>query len=71
MGVLLGRQGINTFSSLAFAIGTPNQPPADAVFDQFAQRVFSLPSMGQTGKLRRLHCESQTCPTSLGPKAFM
>ena len=45
MGVLLGRQGINTFSSLAFAIGTPNQPPTDAVFDQFAQRVFTLPSM--------------------------
>ena len=60
LGILLGRQGINTFSSLAFAIGTPNQPPTDAVFDQFAQRVFTLPSMGQTGKLRRLHFESQT-----------
>ena len=60
MGLLLGRQGINTFSSLAFAIGTPNQQPTDAVFDQFAQRVFTLPSMGQTGKLRRLHFESQT-----------
>ena len=60
MGALLGRQGINTFSSLAFAIGTPNQPPADAVFDQFAERVFTLPSMGQTGKLRRLHFEAQT-----------
>ena len=60
MGILLGRRGINTFSSLAFAIGTPNQPPVDAVFDQFAQRFFTLPSMGQTGKLRRLHFEAQT-----------
>ena len=60
MGLLLGRQGINTFSSLAFAIGTPNQQPTDAMFDQFAQRVFTLPSMGQTGKLRRLNFESQT-----------
>ena len=27
MGILLNRQGINTFSSLAFSIGTPNQQP--------------------------------------------
>ena len=33
MSILLGRQGINTFSSLAFAIGTPSQPPSDAAFD--------------------------------------
>ena len=32
MSILLGRQGINTFSSLAFAIGTPSQPPSDAAF---------------------------------------
>ena len=60
MSILLGRQGINTFSSLAFAIGTPSQPPSDAAFDAFAQRVFTLPSMGQIGKLRRLLFESQT-----------
>ena len=60
MGILLNRQGINTFSSLAFAIGTPNQQPTEAAFDQFSQRVFTLPSMGQTGKLRRLHFEAQT-----------
>ena len=35
MGILLNRQGINTFSSLAFAIGTPNQQPTEAAFDQF------------------------------------
>lgn len=57
---LLNRQGLNTFSSLAFAIGTPNQPPTDAAFDQFAQRLYTLPSMGQVGKLRRLLFESQT-----------
>jgi len=57
---LLNRQGLNTFSSLAFAIGTPNQPPTDAAVDQFAQRLYTLPSMGQVGKLRRLLFESQT-----------
>jgi len=60
MGLLLARQGVTTFSSLSFAIGTPNQPPTDAAFDAFAQRVFTLPSMGQIGKLRRLLFESQT-----------
>ena len=60
MALLLNRQGINTFSSMAFSIGTPNQPPTDAAFEQFAQRVFTLPSMGQIGKLRRLLFEAQT-----------
>ena len=60
LSILLSRQGINTFSSLAFAIGTPSQPPFDAVFDAFAQRVFTLPRMGQIGKLRRLLFEAQT-----------
>ncbi len=60
MGVLLGRQGINAFSSMAFAIGMPKQPPQDAVLDQFAQRVYTLPRMGETGKLRRFHFEAQT-----------
>ena len=56
----LSRQGLNTFSSMAFAIGTPNQPPTELAFDQFAQRLFTVPSMGQVGKLRRLLFESQT-----------
>ena len=60
LSILLNRQGINTFSSLAFAIGAPSQPPSDAVFDAFAQRVFTLPSMGQIGKLRRLLFEAQS-----------
>ena len=60
LSILLSRQGINTFSSLASAIGTPSQPPSDTAFDTFAQRVFTLPSMGQIGKLRRLLFESQT-----------
>ena len=54
------KQGINTFSSLAFAIGTPSQPPSDTAFDTFAQRAFILPSMGQIGKLRGLLFQSQT-----------
>ena len=52
---LLSRQGLNTFSSLAFAIGTPTQPPNDV-----AQRLYTVPSMGQVGKLRRLLFEAQT-----------
>ena len=60
LSILLNRQGINTFSSLAFAIGTPSQPPSDAAFDAFAQHVFTLPSMGQIGKLRRPLFEAQT-----------
>ena len=60
LDILLSRQGINTFSSLAFAMGTPSQPPTEAAFDAFAQRVFTLPSMGQIGKLRRLLFEAQT-----------
>lgn len=43
---------------MAFAMGTPNQPPT--VFDAFSTRLFVTPSMGQVGKLRRLLFESQT-----------
>ena len=58
--IQLSRQGLTTFSSMAFSIGAPNQPPSEVAFDQFAQRLFTLPSMGQVGKLRRLLFESQT-----------
>lgn len=60
LALVLSRQGITSFSSMAFAIGTPNQPPTDAVFDACATRLFVAPSMGQVGKLRRLLFESQT-----------
>ena len=60
LAMVLSRQGITSFSSMAFAMGTPNQPPTDAVFDAFAVRLFVAPSMGQVGKLRRLLFESQT-----------
>ena len=52
--ITLSRQGINTFSSMGFALGTPNQPPTEGVFDAFATRLFVTPSMGQIGKLRRI-----------------
>ena len=64
MALLLNRQDINTFSSMAFSVGTPNQPPTDAAFEQFAQRVFTLLSMGQIGKLRRLLFEANICACS-------
>ena len=60
LAVVLTRQGINTFSSMAFAMGTPNQPPTEVVFQAFATRLFVAPSMGQIGKLRRILFEAQT-----------
>ena len=60
LSITLNRQGINTFSSMAFALGTPNQPPTEAVFEAFATRLFVTPSMGQIGKLRRILFEAQT-----------
>ena len=45
---------------MALALGTPNQPPTEAVFEAFATRLFVTPSMGQIGKLRRVLFEAQT-----------
>lgn len=56
----LNRQGIDTFFTLAFAIGTPSQPPTDDAFCHFSNRVFGVASLGQNNKLRRLLFESQT-----------
>ena len=51
----LGRQGLNTFSGMAFAIGTPNRPPTEAAFDQFAQAggSFSNTFLGHLQTQRR------------------
>ncbi len=60
LSITLNRQGINTFSSMAFALGTPNQLATEAVFEAFSTRLFVTPSMGQIGKLRRILFEAQT-----------
>ena len=53
--------GIRTFSGLAFASGTPQNPPSDDVFRTFADGI--LPAgydMATYSSLRRLHFEAST-----------
>lgn len=57
---LLIAQQVDTFSSLAYAIATPNRSPTDQEFDAFANQVFGTPSLGQMSLLRRIHFESCT-----------
>ena len=54
-------QQIVTFRALAFAIGTPQSPPADVAFDRLSQAVFGAAvSIGQSSMLRHLHFEATT-----------
>ncbi|CAJ1388421.1 unnamed protein product [Effrenium voratum] len=57
---LLIAQQVDTFSSLAYAIATPNRSPTDMEFDTFANQVFGSPTLGQMSLLRRIHFESCT-----------
>ena len=60
-GNALTAQNINTFSAMAFALGTPQTPPTDQQFDTLAQTVFGGGfTLGQASLLRRLHFESTT-----------
>ena len=60
-GNALAAQNINSFSAMAFALGTPQTPPTDQQFDTLAQAVFGGGfTLGQTSMLRRLHFESTT-----------
>ena len=60
-GNALTAQNINTFSAMAFALGTPQTPPTDQQFDTLAQTIFGGGfTLGQTSMLRRLHFESTT-----------
>ena len=57
----LNRAGVDTFSRLAFSVGTPQTPPTEAQFDTFAAQVFGGGvNVGQTASLKRLHFESTT-----------
>ncbi|CAE7458003.1 unnamed protein product [Symbiodinium sp. CCMP2592] len=57
----LEAQGITNFKTLAFAIGSPQQPPTEAQFDDFSVKVYGVaPTMGQTAVLRHLHFEATT-----------
>ena len=56
------RAGVDSFSKLAFSVGTPQTPPTEAQFDAFATQVFGAGvNVGQTASLKRLHFESTTC----------
>ena len=52
---------INTFSALAFAVGTPQQDVADQEMQRFCDRVVMGPaSLAEVSVIKRLHFESQT-----------
>ena len=57
---LLAGQEIKSLSALAFAIGTPQAPPSDDQFKEFATRLNGGVGMtfGNQAALRRLHFES-------------
>ena len=54
-------QNIESFSTLAFALGSPQNPVSDEEFTKLADGVFETQStLGTTAILRRLHFESCT-----------
>jgi hypothetical protein len=54
-------QGLTTFRSLAFALGTPQAPPSQSEFDAFASRVLGAGyTLAQSAALRALHFEAST-----------
>ena len=57
---LLAGQGILNLSALAFAVGTPQVPPSDEQFKDFATGINNGIDMsfGQQSALRRLHFEA-------------
>ena len=57
---LLTRQNITNLSSLAFAVGTPQSPPSDDQFKEFATGINNDTEMtfGELAQLRRLHFEA-------------
>ena len=58
---LLKAQDIKSFSSLGFAVGSPQAPVEEAEFSTFSEKVFGAgATLGSTSKLRRLHFESVT-----------
>ncbi|CAE7248436.1 unnamed protein product [Symbiodinium sp. CCMP2456] len=57
----LAGKDIRTFSDLAFACGTPQSPPSQDDFRNFADEILGVgASLGDTAKLTRLHFEAST-----------
>ena len=61
-GSLLSGQGVKTFRSLAFALGTPQAPPAEEAFKDLTKKVYGHdePTVGELSSVRQLHFEAST-----------
>ena len=55
-------QGVKTFRSLAFALGTPQTPPTEAAYEALTNKVYatSTPSLGDLSSVRQMHFEATT-----------
>ena len=60
LATLLRNNGIRNLSALAFSTGTPQMPPTDDQFNEFAARLNGGIAMGfgMQAALRRLHFEA-------------
>ncbi|CAE7912272.1 unnamed protein product, partial [Symbiodinium necroappetens] len=60
----LSGQGVKTFRSLAFALGTPQSPPTEQAFAELTRKVFGTgegdPTVGELSCIRQLHFEAST-----------
>ena len=57
----LKSEGVETFAQLAYACGTPKEPPSQVAFDAFAAKVLGAnPRLGEVGMLKRLMFEAST-----------
>ena len=53
-------EGIKNFSTLAFSLGSPQNPVSDTAVTDLATKLFGAASVGETALVRRLHFESAT-----------
>ena len=58
---VLASSGIQTFSALAFAVGTPQSAPSDGEMQRFADRLMGGPaSLSELSMVKRIHFEAVT-----------
>lgn len=58
---VLASSGIQTFSALAFAVGTPQSAPSDEEMQRFADRLMGGPaSLSELSMVKRIHFEAVT-----------
>ena len=56
----LAAEGIKSFSTLAFSLGSPQNPVSDNAVTELATKLFGAASVGDTAVVRRLHFEAAT-----------